>query len=621
MAVNVTSSGSGMQAAAATLSSPGSNLPRSHTVAGDGRHLSRMRVAQEGAQSSTAGAAAGQRHSVGGIGGPVTAGTFFMPAPVDVLDGQQQQQQQQHGSFTGQGGSSQGLHKQQQQASQMFRTASTPPPSPAMGRPSGSGHPSPGEQRPGGSSSPHGHEPAGVRASHSGGVRHSTGGGGAVTVFDRKVYVSVYADGPTKVLCFSDDPLWTGSSEADEGGDTLQLLSRLHHVARQLMTVDRQLELYQGAAYGLKPGQGSRAVPALLLMQHQQQLAAGGGLLLRRGSVVSGGGGGSGGSTREVPVQQLRQQELPVLLQGGGGTAVGSGSTATAALALLQQMGRPGAAQQQSPARGSVTSVARGSESLSADASPWPSAAATAALGLGSSHAYVAAADTTDSSNEAFATPLAPAARLSLLSPQVALTQSHISSRPLAGAAAAAAAGVRMAGGLLGAEGGLEGGVKLYYDKLTLLLDSQLPLGGNVKVREVLFWLALLHPCRGGHCLSPLVAVHYRPVGVHQQQSSVQAALQAVLVQSALHTASSSRCACLPACLQVKLVSARGLFLDSVLERLHGLQARLLLPNRRPMLSGVVQLGRSREQEVVWEHEEQFTEVRAAAACLGCLLA
>lgn len=73
--------------------------------------------------------------------------------------------------------------------------------------------------------------------------------------------------------------------------------------------------------------------------------------------------------------------------------------------------------------------------------------------------------------------------------------------------------------------------------------------------------------------------------------------------------------ACLPACLQVKLVSARGLFLDSVLERLHGLQARLLLPNRRPVLSGVVQLGRSREQEVVWEHEEQFTEVRAAVTC------
>lgn len=61
--------------------------------------------------------------------------------------------------------------------------------------------------------------------------------------------------------------------------------------------------------------------------------------------------------------------------------------------------------------------------------------------------------------------------------------------------------------------------------------------------------------------------------------------------------------------LQVKLVSARGLFLEGVFERLHGLQARLLLPNRRPVLSGVVQLGRARDQEVVWEHEEQFTEV------------
>jgi hypothetical protein len=138
----------------------------------------------------------------------------------------------------------------------------------------------------------------------------------------------------------------------------------------------------------------------------------------------------------------------------------------------------------------------RGSESLSADAAPWPSAAAAAALGLSSTHgAYTvtaaAPADTADGFAEAFATPLAPAARLSLLSPQVALSQSHVSARPLAGAAAAAAAGVRVTGGLLGAEGGLEGGVKLYYDKLTLLLDSQLPLGGNVKVRRCFLLMPL----------------------------------------------------------------------------------------------------------------------------------
>jgi hypothetical protein len=81
-----------------------------------------------------------------------------------------------------------------------------------------------------------------------------------------------------------------------------------------------------------------------------------------------------------------------------------------------------------------------------------------------------------------------PAPRVSL-SPQTVLPASHVSSRPLAGAAAAAAAGVRVAGGMLGAEGGVEGGVKLYYDKLTLLLDSQLPLGGNVKVGH---WQLLL---------------------------------------------------------------------------------------------------------------------------------
>jgi hypothetical protein len=62
----------------------------------------------------------------------------------------------------------------------------------------------------------------------------------------------------------------------------------------------------------------------------------------------------------------------------------------------------------------------------------------------------------------------------------------------------------------------------------------------------------------------------------------------------------------------VKLVSARGLCLEGVVERLAGLQARLLLPNRRPVLSGVVQLQRRDQQEVTWEHEEQFTEVRAS---------
>lgn len=59
--------------------------------------------------------------------------------------------------------------------------------------------------------------------------------------------------------------------------------------------------------------------------------------------------------------------------------------------------------------------------------------------------------------------------------------------------------------------------------------------------------------------------------------------------------------------LQVKLVSARGLHLDGYIERL---QARLLLPKRRPVLSGAVQLPRPPQQEIGWEHEEQFTEVR-----------
>jgi len=59
---------------------------------------------------------------------------------------------------------------------------------------------------------------------------------------------------------------------------------------------------------------------------------------------------------------------------------------------------------------------------------------------------------------------------------------SHISSKALTGAAAAAGAGVKVSGGLLSADSGSEGGLRLYSDKLTLLLDSGLPLGGNCKV-------------------------------------------------------------------------------------------------------------------------------------------
>jgi hypothetical protein len=60
----------------------------------------------------------------------------------------------------------------------------------------------------------------------------------------------------------------------------------------------------------------------------------------------------------------------------------------------------------------------------------------------------------------------------------------------------------------------------------------------------------------------------------------------------------------------VKLLSARGLCLDGIMDRLRGFQARLLLPGRAPVLSGVVQLQRSREHpDVTWDHEEQFTEV------------
>lgn len=516
-AVNLSGSGSGtlgQQAAAAAGGrgagplSPRGNLPRAQSAA--------AAVSSRGeGQYAMPRSAAGQQPHPGGAGRGSSPAFFLPPLDVDAP-----QRGSGAGHMTSSGAGQQYSHHHTERP---VSFSSTPPPSPAMDADAGAGreghrHAASAAGGEGGS----GHAvladaagSAGGRASHTGqmgaaaAARHSTGGGGAVTVFDRKVYVSVYADGPTKVLCFSDDPLWTGGSEADEGGDALQLLSRLHQVARQLLSVDRQLELYQGAAYGLRPARGSRAVPALLLLQQQQQQQGSSMMVARRGSIVSGGGmdgaaAAAAASTAQRQDQHQRHsQELPVLLQGAvacPGSAANAGSTASAALALLQQMNRPAAQQQQqhnqqhqhshssAVGRGAVTTYGggRGSE-VSVDSTAWPGAVAAAALGAHTLSGLDGAFGH-DSNNNA-ALPVvegqhgsSAAARLLSLSPQTAMTQSHVSARPLAGVAAAAAAGVRVAGGLLGAEGGLDGGVRLYYDKLTLLLDSQLPLGGNVKV-------------------------------------------------------------------------------------------------------------------------------------------
>lgn len=282
-----------------------------------------------------------------------------------------------------------------------------------------------------------------------------------MTVFDRKVYVSVYADGPTRVLCFSDDALLAGSSEADEAGDTQALLSRLHHLTRQLLSVDRQLELYQGAASGLRSTRASRAVPAMLLL-HQGSLT-----LRGAGSLISGAG------DVWAAQRQGQQQQLPLVLQGGAAGGWLGSSTTAAAVALLQQMERQqpqqtqpqqlqgAAATQPGPGRSSVT--------RSVDPATWAGASAATAAGVGS----------TGSQQQG------PPGTVRLVSPAATAgaAPTHVSSRAQAGAAAAAGAGVHVTGGLLGAEEDMDAGLKLYYDKLTLMLDSGLPLGGNVKVR------------------------------------------------------------------------------------------------------------------------------------------
>ncbi|GIL71927.1 hypothetical protein Vretifemale_2372 [Volvox reticuliferus] len=62
----------------------------------------------------------------------------------------------------------------------------------------------------------------------------------------KKVYVSVYADGPTRVLCFSEDR--SGAANLDDEDSLLNLSYRLQRVASRLKDVDRRLLHQLGGA-------------------------------------------------------------------------------------------------------------------------------------------------------------------------------------------------------------------------------------------------------------------------------------------------------------------------------------------------------------------------------------
>eukprot|EP00775_Hariotina_reticulata_P006353 gene6353-6586_t len=323
------------------------------------------------------------------------------------------------------------------------------------------------------------------RAASSSAAAAAAAGAPSLAVFDRKVYVTVYADGPTRVLCFSDEATAGASTEEDEGGSQ-QLMSRLHQVARNLMSFDRQLALHLGGAYSARVARNMRAVPAVLLMQQQQ-----------------------GTTTYRGPGTALQQLQ-PSLQNEAVSWLGGSSSTTMAAVAVLQQAGlqqalvATGAGGQQQPQlrwTRSTGSAYDGSSGAPAAAAATMSASAALMEDLemqgrlaGAGSSVKVEQQTQDAPTSApglEAGHAAPAtfsgtARVVLpgmLSGSTLASGSHISSKALTGAAAAAGAGVKVSGGLLSADSGPDGGLKLYYDKLTLLLDSGLPLGGNCKVK------------------------------------------------------------------------------------------------------------------------------------------
>lgn len=72
-----------------------------------------------------------------------------------------------------------------------------------------------------------------------------------MATFAKEVSVSVYADGPTRVLCFSDEPF--RASPEEEGG-LVNLGYRLQQVSRRLRQADKVLSVLMGSRHVSKVG-------------------------------------------------------------------------------------------------------------------------------------------------------------------------------------------------------------------------------------------------------------------------------------------------------------------------------------------------------------------------------
>ncbi len=129
--------------------------------------------------------------------------------------------------------------------------------------------------------------------------------------FARKVFVTVYADGPTRVLCFSDEPFAGGAAE--EGG--LQATGyRLEQVARQLRQVGKQLSLVMGPT--AVPRAAMARAPPLVPSSPQHSPRVGAAV------IVAALGGGGGLSLPERAGGQLLALPVPP-----GGAAAGDAGT------------------------------------------------------------------------------------------------------------------------------------------------------------------------------------------------------------------------------------------------------------------------------------------------------
>ena len=263
----------------------------------------------------------------------------------------------------------------------------------------------------------------GAAAMHGGGVQAVPGMAHLNTALAKRVFVRVYADGPTRVLCFSDEQF---VGLADEENGLQQLGYRLQQASRKLKQVDRQLTLLLGP----------------------QQLPSG--RYYRTAGLVgpAAAGRGSGGSVSKGAGQGLALQYSKTI---PGGLSAETGRAAGASTSLPPSSGYQGLREGQGSGTGGAAAAPFSRRGLEGEIEPLQQQQQQRAL------------------------KTAPSGTGSLFSSGVLQQQGQPRQA------------VQPAGRVPGPGEDVwvsTANMRVELDKLMAVLDSSLPLGGDLKVRR-----------------------------------------------------------------------------------------------------------------------------------------